>query len=346
MRKLYFLLPGTGKPFQYGGLFAELNLLNIARELSYQAALVTYTVREADTLFLSDLLNPEKVSGDALSNAIFIITWGYDVPKLIQRLRGCNVIYHAQSTGYRFDIPSDVPIISGSRNTLGYWGQQSPHALLYYLPNLVPDQFANLGLDRTIDVLVHQRKSSTYLLNHLVPALKQQFNVVVIDKFVDDLVTLLNQSKLYLYDSTEYWTQKNVSEGFGLQPLEALACGCQVFSSVNGGLSDYLDPGFNCHKLAGYSTEYDLRRIGTVLSQFETNTLPATLFDEYRQANIASRFRTILTELNQFFDHRQTHPGVQLPFSAKEPAPTLQKRLYRSRRWLKGQIKRLVNSDA
>jgi len=48
--------------------------------------------------------------------------------------------------------------------------------------------------------------------------------------------------QVYLYDSAEYWAQQRVSEGFGLQPMEALACGCQVFSSVNGGLSDYLDP--------------------------------------------------------------------------------------------------------
>ncbi|MEO1592996.1 MAG: glycosyltransferase [Cyanobacteria bacterium J06632_22] len=335
MRQLYFLVPGTGKPFQYGGLFAELNLLNIARKLAYTAQLVTYTVREDKTLFLPDLLQ----SSDDHRNAIFVITWGYDVPKLIQQLQHCHVIYHAQSSGYAFDIPSHVPILTGSRNTLGYWGQRSPHALLYYLPNLVPAKFKDLGLVRTIDILIHQRKSSQYLTDCLIPALQQQFNVFVIDRFIDDLVTLLNQSKLYLYDSTEYWSQKNVTEGFGLQPLEALACGCQVFSSVNGGLSDYLDPGFNCHKIAGYSQAYDIQRITDVLNQFEQYQLPPVAFDEYRHDNIAKRLQIIMTELNQFFDHRQNTPNAKLPFTAKEPAPTLQKRIYRSRRWLKAQIK-------
>jgi len=339
MRKLYFLVPGTGKAFQYGGLFAELNLLSIAQPLVPSAEQVTYTVREADTLFLDDVLARSEAPSGVSSGAIFIITWGYDVPKLIERLRGYNVVYHAQSTGYTFDVPSHVPIITGSRNSLGYWGQRSPHALLYYLPNLVPAKFDNLGLSRPIDILVHQRKSSQYLMDDLIPALQTQFNVFIIDRFVDDLVTLLNQSKLYLYESTEYWSQKQVTEGFGLQPLEALACGCQVFSSVNGGLSDYLDPGFNCHKLAGYSRTYDIERIRTVLEQFEPYQPTTHCLDEYRQANIARRFQHILTELNQFFDHWANHSNVTLPFTSKAPAPTLQKRLYRGRRWLKTQLK-------
>nr|WP_231599416.1 glycosyltransferase [Crocosphaera watsonii] len=48
-------------------------------------------------------------------------------------------------------------------------------------------------------------------------------------------LNFFNRSKVYLYDSAEYWAQQRVSEGFGLQPMEALACGCQVFSSINGG---------------------------------------------------------------------------------------------------------------
>jgi hypothetical protein len=40
-----------------------------------------------------------------------------------------------------------------------------------------------------------------------------------------------------------------------------MACGCQVFSSVNGALADYLDPGFNCEAIGTYSTAYDVERI-------------------------------------------------------------------------------------
>lgn len=51
----------------------------------------------------------------------------------------------------------------------------------------------------------------------------------MIDSWVEDLATLFNQSKVYLYDSSEYWIQAGATEGFGLPPLEAMACGCTVF---------------------------------------------------------------------------------------------------------------------
>ncbi|MBD2022953.1 glycosyltransferase, partial [Leptolyngbya sp. FACHB-711] len=105
-----------------------------------------------------------------------------------------------------------------------------------------------------------------------------------------------------LYDSAEYWAQQGVSEGFGLQPLEAMACGCQVFSSINGGLSDYLDPGFNCYKIAAHSLNYDLQRILAIAQQNQPLALPDTFLAEYRTDNILSRLRLILTEINQFFD--------------------------------------------
>ncbi|HEY9299061.1 MAG TPA: glycosyltransferase, partial [Phormidium sp.] len=108
-----------------------------------------------------------------------------------------------------------------------------------------------------------------------------------------------------LYDSAEYWAQQGVSEGFGLQPMEALACGCHVFSSVNGGLSDYLDPGFNCHKIAGYSKEYDIERILNVVKTSESITLPEQFFAEHRTESIIKRLQVILGEINQFFDQKQ-----------------------------------------
>jgi glycosyltransferase involved in cell wall biosynthesis len=100
-----------------------------------------------------------------------------------------------------------------------------------------------------------------------------------------------------------------VSEGFGLQPMEAMACGCQVFSSVNGGLSDYLDPGFNCYKIAGYSQAYDVQRILNALATFNPLTIPKNFFDEYRSGSIKQRLQVILKELNEFFDHKLHYPS-------------------------------------
>ena len=294
---IYFLLPGTSGKFACGGLWAELKTLKLAQQFC-NASVVTYRQREKGKLFIDDLLKQN------LEDVIFVISWGFDVPKLAAQLKPYNVIYHAHSAGYGFKLPSSIPIITVSRNTMGYWGQQSPNSLIYYLPNQISDEFRNLNLERDIDVLVQARKSSEYLIQELIPALQKLCRVVVVDSYVEDLAGLFNRAKVYLYDSAEYWAQQGVSEGFGLQPLEALACGCQVFSSVNNGLSDYLDPGFNCYKIAGHSKEYDIHRIMKVLES-EAIALPESFFKEYCAENITQRLKVILSDVNDFFENRK-----------------------------------------
>ncbi|MBD0265096.1 MAG: glycosyltransferase, partial [Tolypothrix sp. Co-bin9] len=187
-------------------------------------------------------------------------------------------------------------------------GQNSPHSLIYYLPNQIGTQFENLNIQRDIDVLVQARKSSEYLIKELIPALQKQCKVLVVDSYVEDLAKLFNQAKVYLYDSAEYWAQQGVGEGFGMQPLEALACGCQVFSSINGGLSDYLDPGFNCYKIAVYSKQYDVQRILKSL-EHPSYSIPEHILAEYRLENINQRLQVIIDELNDFFDHKMHSAG-------------------------------------
>ncbi|XQQ06722.1 MAG: glycosyltransferase [Leptolyngbya sp. IPPAS B-1204] len=300
MRKLYFLVPGTSGKFACGGLWAELKTLKLAQQICL-AEVVTYRQREPGTLFLADVLQSRS-----LDDVIFVVSWGFDVAKLVAQLQPYHVVYHAHSTGYRLRLPSRIPVITVSRNSLGYWGQQAPHSLIYYLPNQISAEFTNRHQLRDIDVLVQARKSSEYLLQELIPALQTHCRVEVVNSYVEDLAGLFNRTKVYLYDSAEYWAQQGVSEGFGLQPLEAMACGCQVFSSVNGGLSDYLDPGFNCHKIAAYSKEYDVQRILTALDA-TLPPLPDSLLAEYRAANIVQRFEIILAEINEFFDHQRQY---------------------------------------
>ncbi len=302
MRKLLFLLPGTTKRFFAGGLTAELNTLKLAQQIC-EAEIVTYRQRESNTLFLDDLLLAPLE--DTTDSCIFVVSWGFDVPKLLKRLGDRPTIYHAHSAGYGFHLPPRVPILAVSNNTMGYWGEKALGSLIYHLPNEISPAFENRQIPRDIDVLVQARKSSEYLLQQLVPALQEKCRVVVLDSYVEDLVGLFNQAKVYLYDSAEYWGRYRLSEGFGLPPMEALACGAQVFSSVNHALSDYLDPGFNCHKIAGYSTSYDTQRIFEVVKNWEQFT-PASdsFFTPYRSESLVPRLRTILTEINTFFDHQ------------------------------------------
>lgn len=301
MRTLYFLLPGTDGKFACGGLWAELKTLALAKQFC-QAELVTYRQREKDTLFLDDVLQK-----GCNSDVIFVVSWGFDVPKLVAKLKSYCVVYHAHSARYGFDLPARIPIVTVSRHTLGYWGQSAANSLIYYLPNQIADEFHNFHQERDIDILVQTRKSSRYLIHNLIPALQEKCNVMVVDSYIQDLPTLFNRTKIYLYDSAEYWAVQGVSEGFGLQPLEAIVCGCQVFSSVNDGLADYLDPGFNSYKIAGYSLKYDVQRILQAVNHPPSFTLPQSAFAEYRKEQILARFPVILKELNEFFDHQQHH---------------------------------------
>ncbi|MGF1522978.1 MAG: glycosyltransferase [Leptolyngbyaceae cyanobacterium] len=302
MRTLYFLLPGTGGKFACGGLFAELKTLRLAQQVC-SATVVTYRQREPDTLFLDEVLQSGKAQ-----NCIFVVSWGFDVPKLIARLQDYAVLYHAHSAGYGFRVPASVPIVTVSRNTMGYWGQQCPNVPIYYLPNQISPEFSDRALPRDIDVLVQARKSSDYLLNQLVPVLETQCKVKVLDHFVEDLAGLFNRAKVYLYDSAEYWAQYKISEGFGLPPLEAMACGCQIFSSVNGALADYLDPGFNCEAVGIYSTAYDAKRILAAVKDPYPAKLSTEFWDSYREAKLVARLQHILESVNQFFDHAAYHP--------------------------------------
>lgn len=301
MRKIYFLLPGTKGKFGGGGLWAELKTINLASQIC-EVEIVTYRQKEPNYIFLSELRQQ-----DNLQDCIFVVSWGFDVPKLISKLRNHNIIYHAHSAGYGFNLPANIPIITVSRNSMGYWGQKSPNSLIYYLPNQIGQEFYNQKISRDIDVLVQKRKLSQYVINQLIPALQSCCRVKIIDGYVEDLAGLFNRSKIYLYDSAEYWGVSGVTEGFGLPPLEALACGCQIFSSVNHGLADYLDPGFNCHKIGCYSLEYDLQRIRQVVNSEQRQSLDSSFFQQYQEENLLPRLEVILQEINQFFDFQTEH---------------------------------------
>ncbi|MBW4687216.1 MAG: glycosyltransferase [Komarekiella atlantica HA4396-MV6] len=320
--RLYFLLPGTDGKFACGGLFAELKTVNLAQHFC-NADVVTYRQREKGKLFIDDLLKEKN-----LNDVIFVISWGFDIAKLVTKLKSCNVVYHAHSAGYPFVLPASIPIITVSRNTMGYWGQKSPNSLIYYLPNQISKEFQNLHIERDIDVLVQTRKSSEYLIKQLIPALQKKCKVLVVDSYVEDLPGLFNRAKVYLYDSAEYWAKQRVSEGFGLQPMEAIACGCQVFSSVNGGLSDYLDPGFNCYKIAGYSQEYDVQRILKVVNSPMQLSFSKEFLAEYRTENIIQRFQVIVDELNEFFDHKIQQPSNIKSLTSTRMAQLMMQKIY------------------
>ena len=276
MRTLRLLVPGTTGRYRCGGLLVELQTARLLNRLA-PVEVVTYRQRQVDHPWLDDLLRAEPLHGQTAQSPLWIVSWGFDVPRLLRRLKGRPVAYHAHSSGYGFDLPAGVPVLAVSRNTLGYWGDRAPRNPLFLVPNALEPQWlergaratlptgssASAGCERRpIDVLVQQRKNSRYVLSELVPALQARgLRVEVQSGWVDDLVQLFNRATVVLYDSADYWRSRGVSEGFGLPPLEALACGCVVFSSLNHALADSLDPGRIGHQLGRGTLADDLDRI-------------------------------------------------------------------------------------
>jgi hypothetical protein len=299
------LVPGTGPRFRCGGLSVALQTARLLSQLR-PTEVVTYRAREPSHRFLGDLLDREDAPGETL----WLVSWGFDVPMLLKRLRGRLALYQAHSSGYGFDLPPGVPVVAVSRNTLGYWGDRAPRNPLFLLPNALEPQWLERGARqnvsgrRPIDVLVQQRKSSDYVLKRLVPALRAcGLRVEVQSGWVDDLVDLFNSAKVYLYDSAEHWRAAGVSEGFGLPPLEAMACGCVVFSSLNHALADTLTPGELGHQIGCGSLDYDVDRIVGAVADPAAWRSSASVLDNFLEAYsepvLTQRWRVLLALLDQ-----------------------------------------------
>ena len=310
MRPLRFLVPGTTGRFRCGGLLVELQTARLLAELG-PVELVTYRQREEGRPYLADLLRAEPLPVGA-GLALWIVSWGFDVPWLLRQLRGRACAYHAHSSGYGFSLPPAVPVLAVSRNTLGYWGDLAPRNPLCLVPNALSSEWLQRGKrcgdgERSIDVLVQQRKTSAYVLKQLVPALKAKgLRVEVQSGWVEDLVDLFNSAKVVLYDSADYWRGRGVTEGFGLPPLEALACGCVVFSSLNHALADSLEPGRMGHQLGAGTLAADLEAISAAVAQPadwrpQLDTLN-DLLDASSEASLLEHWRQALVAVNQHWD--------------------------------------------
>ena len=295
---LVFLIPKGPASVTSGGYLTQQRLLAALR------AVETIEVVEYEHRAIESLATLPPFD----SSTLFFAGWGPDAERLQRALTPRPFVYWANSVGWKIRLPSRTAIVCGSRFTLGYWGEIAPDAPLYYLPNPIENEFTNRGLDRDIDVLVQARKTSSYLSESLLPRLRQLgLRVEVLAESVPDMAELFNRTRVYLYDSRDFWLERGVSEGFGLPPLEAMACGCAVFSSVNGGVSDYLDPPFRGFKIGNYAVEYDVTRVARAASQEPIDV--DDFIRPYRPQAVAERWRSIATELREFFMMTREAPG-------------------------------------
>jgi hypothetical protein len=320
---VHVLLPGTtAASWRFGGrLIAETFAALLDRHTP--ARVVTYHDREEGIPFLDDVL-PAAGPAD-----LFVVTWGPHVQELLERLAGRRVVYYAQSTGWKLSLPAGVPVLCLSRYILAYWMLHAPHNPLFLLGPVLDPGCRDLGLERDVDVLFLERKSTAYLKGVLVPALQARWNVHVVRDFLPraELIHLYNRSKVYLYSSAP--TASGWVEGFGFQPLEALVCGCTVFSNLHGGLADYLDPEVNAFKIETHSLDWDLERIGAALRGGFRPERVAELARTYSEEAFHQRIGRFLPALEAFFSGAGSAPSDIGRLAAEAVPPPSRSRLRR-----------------
>jgi hypothetical protein len=292
MKEIRFLLPGTWK---CGGLFVAIRFVELMSKI-IPTHIFTYVDKEEEYPFIDLKRIPED------ENIVWFITWGPHVNRLVDRFANKKVIYYAQSTCWEAPRVNGTPILCISRFVMAHWAKHAPYSPLYLVEPVLDPNCRKLGLNRDIDVLYLSRKSTSYLDKILVPTLESKCKVHIQTEFIphDELFRLYNRSKVYLYSSQQPPT--GMGDGFGLQPLEAMVCGCSVFSNLHGGLSDYVDPGICGHKLETYSVEYDINRIlSAVRNHTGQNPREEYLRKRYSVDNFYDKMRSIWPEIEEFF---------------------------------------------
>lgn len=273
----------------------------------------------------------EESLASAADDDVFVVTWGPHVAGLIDRLAGRRVVYYAQSGGWGLHLPDTVPVLALSRALMAYWMERAPYQSINLLPPVLDERCVDPGTERDIDVLFVARKSTSYLRDHLVPALADVCRLHVQEAFIDraELIALFQRSKVYLYSSAPAWlsTAPDVGswvEGFGFQPLEALASGCTVFSNLHGGLSDYLEPDVNAFKLEVHSLSYDVDRILAAVHGFPLEGGDAEALRRFYSVEAFDRrVERILPALGGFFDASARRPPDLRALTAEPPPSTV-----------------------
>lgn len=294
---LWLCVPSVDGPaWQNGGLLIALRAGHLLAEHLPTTIVTTHDVEP-----------PHPTLDEAMAAAepadVFVVTWGPQVAGLLDRLRGRRVAYYAQSQGWGFDLPAEVPVLALSRYLLGWWAAHAPANHLLRLPPVLDPRCTDPGGERQVDVLVHARKSTEYLLDRLVPALQDHCRVEVIHDFIDrgELIGHYQRSKVYLHSSTPWGP--DWGEGFGFQPLEARACGATVFTNLHGGLADHEDPEVDSFKIEVHSLAHDVDRVlAAVRGELRPRHDPSAIAATYSEAAFHERAGRLLPSLHRFFE--------------------------------------------
>jgi hypothetical protein len=331
---IYWVLPSV--PEQSGGPLVAYRLSQlIGGSRTFQSEVV----------LSRDVQNPKHRSLDqALDSAltapkkhVFCVTFGPLVPRQIKQIKAKTsspIVYYAQSFGWRqhrawfgasaLSLPGNPSIVTSSRYVMALWNTHAPYLRVAYIPPPLDPVFRSVhgpvSSVRDIDVLVHTRKQSPYCMTKLLPVLtRSQLNVKVLTTWVSQqtLAELLNRTKVFLYHTPPFFRirRQTFGEGFGLTPLEALACGAHVATNSLGGVNDFLDQ-CNATKLLSRDPIEDCQAIARAVDQYTDQTACTR---DVVQAFSENRIRLAWCHLLQKWFGPAAMPSESMPDSTKSP---------------------------
>ena len=102
-----------------------------------------------------------------------------------------------------------------------------------------------------------------------------------------------------------------------MPPLEALACGCVVFSSLNHALADYADPGHVLHQVGCGSLTFDVERVVSAVAKPKawkpSRDVLAALLETCSEEALLQRWKEVFSQL----DALQLHLVSDQPLKSK-----------------------------
>lgn len=171
---------------------------------------------------------------------------------------------------------------------------QGGHTKIYIIPPGIDDQFKSVGIPRsgpvTIGSLYHKAQDKNMLLfiasmNKLTQTIKNVNGLFLsasypnIEKFpetvFDHSFVIRPQPQLlpFIYSLVDIWVAPSMNEGFGLTPLEAMACGTPTVIVPSGGLDEYLKHEHNCMLVENDKTEV----VNAIIKLLNNNSLRSSI---------------------------------------------------------------------
>lgn len=308
--KHFFLVPSLqDRRYKCGGLMIFVRTCELVSRQA-DTEIITYRHRESPLRYLDD------VPRDELQNGMVWICWQPHFAELAERLSGVqHVVPYLMNTDYGSHggehMPEHWPLVCLSRYIAADYAVKQHWRHISYLGPVLHAEARNRGGTRDIDVLVHLRKNTRYVRDMLIPALQKRARVEVLDGFIpqEAFLALLNRCHTYLY-----WVHKQIPgvwihEGFGLQPLEAIACGCLPVANFYGGLSDYLEAPHNCCKIGTHSMAFDVEHIlAAAAAHNGHNPDEERVHELYSETRFAADFAQITQSLAFYFSHTVGKP--------------------------------------